>query len=42
MSFGCLYVQAIGCGNDHFKHDGEGFRYRHAHAAMVMIFYAKG
>jgi hypothetical protein len=37
-----MFVQAIGFGNDHVKHDGEGFRYHHAHAAMVMIFEAKG
>jgi hypothetical protein len=24
------------------KHDGEGFHYHHAHAAMVIIFEAKG
>jgi hypothetical protein len=24
MSFGVLFVQAIGSGNDHVKHDGEG------------------
>jgi hypothetical protein len=42
MSFGGLFVQAIGFGNDHVKHDGEGFHYQHAHAAMVMIFEAKG
>jgi hypothetical protein len=37
-----MFVQAIGFGNDHVKHDGEGFHYHHAHAAMVMIFEAKG
>jgi hypothetical protein len=42
MSFGGLFVRAIGFGNDHVKHDGEGFHYCHAHAAMVMIFEAKG
>jgi hypothetical protein len=42
ISFGGLYVQAISFGNDHVKCDGEGFHYRHAHAAMVMIFEAKG
>jgi hypothetical protein len=42
MSFGGLFVQATGFGNDHVKHDGEGFHYHHAHAAMVMIFEAKG
>jgi hypothetical protein len=42
ISSGGLYVRAIGFGNDHVKHDGEGFHYRHAHAAMVMIFEAKG
>jgi hypothetical protein len=38
ISFGGLYVQAIGFGNDHVKHDGKGFHYRHVHEAMVMIF----
>jgi hypothetical protein len=33
ISFGGLYVRTIGFGNDHVKHDGEGF-----HAVMVMIF----
>jgi hypothetical protein len=42
MSFGGLFVQAIGFGNDHVKHDGEGFHYHNAHAVMVMIFEAKG
>jgi hypothetical protein len=42
ISFGGLYVRAIGFGNDHVKHDGEGFHYLHAHAVMVMIFEAKG
>jgi hypothetical protein len=42
MSFGGLFVQAIGFGNDHVKRDVEGFHYRHAHAAMVTIFEAKG
>jgi hypothetical protein len=42
MSFGGLYVQAIGFGNDHVKHDREGFNYHHIHAVMVMIFEAKG
>jgi hypothetical protein len=41
ISFGGLYVQAIGFGNDLVKRDGEGFHYHHAHAAMVMIFEAK-
>jgi hypothetical protein len=42
ISFGGLYVQAIDFGNNHVKHDGEGFHYHHAHAAMLMIFLAKG
>jgi hypothetical protein len=42
MPFGGLFVQAIGFGDDHVKHDGEGFHYHHAHAAMLMIFEAKG
>jgi hypothetical protein len=42
MSFGGLFVQAIGFGNNHVKHNGERFHYRHAHAAMIMIFEAKG
>jgi hypothetical protein len=42
MSFGGLFVQAIGFGNDHVKHDGEGFHYHQYHAVMVMIFEAKG
>jgi hypothetical protein len=41
ISFGGLYVRAIGFGNDHVKHDGEGLHYRHAHKAMVMTFEAK-
>jgi hypothetical protein len=41
ISFGGLYVQAIGFGNDLVKHDGEGFHYHHAHAAMVLIFESK-
>jgi hypothetical protein len=41
-SFGGLYVQAIGFGNDPVKCDGEGFHYHHARAVMVMIFEAKG
>jgi hypothetical protein len=42
ISFGGLYVQAIGFGNDLVKHDGEGFHYHHAHASMVIILEAKG
>ena len=42
MSFGGLFVRAIGFGNDHVKQDGEEFHNHHAHAAMVMIFEAKG
>jgi hypothetical protein len=42
ISFGGLFVRAIGFRNDLVKHDGEGFHYHHAHAAMVMIFEAKG
>jgi hypothetical protein len=42
MSFGGLFVQAIGFGNDHVKHDGEGFHYHQYDVAMVMIFEAKG
>jgi hypothetical protein len=42
MSFGGLFVRAIGFGNDHAKQYGEGFHIHHAHAAMVMIFEAKG
>jgi hypothetical protein len=42
MPFGGLFVQAIGFRDDHVKHDGEGFHYHHAHAAMLMIFEAKG
>jgi hypothetical protein len=41
ISFGGLFVQAIGFGSDHAKHDGEGFHYHHAHAVMVMTFEAK-
>jgi hypothetical protein len=37
ISFGGLFVQAIDFGNDHVKHDGEGFYYHHVHAEMVMI-----
>jgi hypothetical protein len=42
MSFVGLFVQDIGFGNDHVKHDGEGFNYHQYHAAMVMIVEAKG
>jgi hypothetical protein len=42
ISFGGLYVQAIGFGNDLVKRDEEGFHYHHAHAVMVMIFEGKG
>jgi hypothetical protein len=42
ISFGGLFVQAIGFGNDHVKQYGEGFHNHHVHAAMVMIFEAKG
>jgi hypothetical protein len=42
MSFGGLFVRAIGFGNDHVQQDGEGFHNHHAHSAMVMIFEAKG
>jgi hypothetical protein len=42
ISFGGLYVRAIGFGNDHVKHDGEGFHYHCAPAATVMTFEAKG
>jgi hypothetical protein len=42
MSFGGLFVRAIGFGNDHVKHDGEGFHYHNAHAMMLMTFEAKG
>jgi hypothetical protein len=42
MSFGGLYVQAIGLGNDHVKRDGEGSHYHQYHAAMVMIFEVVG
>jgi hypothetical protein len=38
MTFGGLFVQVIGFGNDHVKRDGEGFHYHQYHAAMVMIF----
>jgi hypothetical protein len=41
MSFGGLLVRAIGFGNDHVKHGGEGFHYHNPHAAMLMIFEAK-
>jgi hypothetical protein len=40
MSFGGLFVQAIGFGNDHVKRDGEGFHYHPYHAVMIMIFEA--
>jgi hypothetical protein len=42
ISFGGLFVQAIGFGRYHVKQDGEGFYNHHAHAAMVIIFEAKG
>jgi hypothetical protein len=42
MSFGGLFVRAIGFGNDHVKQDGQVFHNHHAHAVMVMIFEAKG
>jgi hypothetical protein len=42
MSFGGLFVQAIGFGNDHVKHDREGFHYHQYNAVMVVIFEAKG
>jgi hypothetical protein len=42
ISFGGLYVRAIGFGNNHVKQDGEGFHNLHAHAEMVMIFEARG
>jgi hypothetical protein len=42
ISFGGLYVQAIGFGNTHVKHDGEGLHFHHARAAKVIIFEAKG
>jgi hypothetical protein len=42
MSFRGLFVRAIDFGNDHVKHDGEGFHYHHAHTVMVMTFEAKG
>jgi hypothetical protein len=38
ISFGGLFVQAIGFRNDHVQRDVEG----NDHAAMVMIFEAKG
>jgi hypothetical protein len=41
MPFGGLLVRVTGFGNDHVKHDGEGFHYHDAHAAMVMTFEAK-
>jgi hypothetical protein len=41
MSFGGLFVQAIGFGNNHVKRDGEGFYYHQYHAAIVVIFEAK-
>jgi hypothetical protein len=42
ISLGGLFVQAIGFGSDHTKHNGEGFHYHHAHAAMVMTSEDKG
>jgi hypothetical protein len=42
ISFGGLYVRAIGLKNDHVKHDGEGFQNHNAHAVMVMTFEAEG
>jgi hypothetical protein len=42
LFFGGLYVQAIGFGNDHVKHNVEGCHYHHADAAMVMTFDANG
>jgi hypothetical protein len=42
ISFGGLFVRAIGFGNDHVKHDGEVFNYHNAHAVMLMTFEAKG
>jgi hypothetical protein len=42
ISFGGLFVQAIGFRNDHVKRDREGFHYHNAHAVMVIIFEAKG
>jgi hypothetical protein len=41
ISFGGLFVQAIGFRSNHAKHDGEGFHNHHAHSAMVMTFEAK-
>jgi hypothetical protein len=41
ISFGGLYVQAIGFENDHVKHDIEEFHYHHAHVVMVMTFEAR-
>jgi hypothetical protein len=38
MSFGGLFVQAIGFENDHVRRHGEGFHYHQSHAAMVMIY----
>jgi hypothetical protein len=38
ISFGGLFVQAIGFRNDHVKRDGKGFHYHQYHAVMVMIF----
>jgi hypothetical protein len=42
ISFGGLYVRAIGFGNNRTKHNAEGFHYHHAHAAMLMTFEDKG
>jgi hypothetical protein len=42
MTFGGLFVQVIGFGNDHVKRDGEGFHYHQYHAAMVMISLSQG
>jgi hypothetical protein len=42
MSFGGLFVRALGFRNDYVKQYGEGLHNHHAHAAMVMIFEAKG
>jgi hypothetical protein len=42
ISFGGLFVQAIGFGNDHVKRDGEGFHYHQYHAVMVLIFLSQG
>jgi hypothetical protein len=41
VSFGGLFVQAIGFGNNHVKRYREGFHYHQYHAAMVVIFEAK-